>query len=82
MKRQVQHDQKLEGLGVLAAGVAVDINALLTVIPGHGDLTTPELQSIPSAIDWRGEGTVLMVDDEELVRGTANPMLERRGYTA
>jgi PAS domain S-box-containing protein len=30
--------------------------------------------------DWRGSGTVLVVDDEEMVRAVSEPMLERMGF--
>ena len=33
------------------------------------------------ATPWRGSGTVLLVDDEELVRAVASGMLERLGFT-
>ncbi|MCX7016677.1 MAG: PAS domain-containing protein [Candidatus Sumerlaeota bacterium] len=32
-------------------------------------------------LDWRGEGTVLVVDDEESVRDVARRVLERSGFT-
>jgi CheY-like chemotaxis protein len=31
--------------------------------------------------DWRGSGTLLVADDEEVVRGVARAMLERKGFT-
>ena len=34
-----------------------------------------------SVADWRGTGTILVVDDEESVRSTAQLILERRGFT-
>ncbi|HEX5692036.1 MAG TPA: PAS domain S-box protein, partial [Roseiflexaceae bacterium] len=33
------------------------------------------------ATEWRGSGTVLVVDDEETVRGLVRRMLERMGFT-
>jgi CheY-like chemotaxis protein len=33
------------------------------------------------ARDFRGQGTILVVDDEEIVRSTAQATLERFGYT-
>lgn len=35
----------------------------------------------PADDGWRGEGTVLVVDDEEAVRGVARSTLERAGFT-
>ena len=37
-------------------------------------------QDVPSAVDWRGSGTVLVIDDEEGVRMVAARMLESRGF--
>ncbi|MDD2237507.1 MAG: response regulator, partial [Kiritimatiellae bacterium] len=34
----------------------------------------------PSASDWRGEGLVLLADDEEYVRDVGRQMLERMGF--
>ena len=33
------------------------------------------------ATEWRGSGTVLLIDDEETVRGLVRRMLERMGFT-
>jgi len=31
--------------------------------------------------DWRGSGTILIVDDEEMIRATCKQMLERQGFS-
>jgi PAS domain S-box-containing protein len=38
LQRQVQESQKLNSIGLLAAGVAHDFNNILTIIQGHADL--------------------------------------------
>ncbi len=40
--------------------------------------TPPEA---PRSDDWRGSGTILLVDDEETVRNVAKAMLEHLGFT-
>jgi CheY-like chemotaxis protein len=40
----------------------------------------PAARPAASDDDWRGEGTVLLADDEESVRGVASMMLGRLGY--
>ena len=40
----------------------------------------PLEQEIPSSADWRGSGTVLVIDDEETVRMVATRMLEAKGF--
>jgi PAS domain S-box-containing protein len=41
---------------------------------------SPETPRLAARNDWRGSGTVLVVDDEELVRGLVRHMLERMGF--
>jgi signal transduction histidine kinase len=36
----------------------------------------------PDAAEWRGEGTILVVDDEEIVRDVTSLMLEKMGFAA
>ena len=40
----------------------------------------PLEQNIPFPADWRGSGTVLVIDDEKAVRIVASRMLESRGF--
>ncbi len=40
----------------------------------------PLEEEIPSSADWRGSGTVLVIDDEEAVRMVATRMLEAKGF--
>jgi len=45
------------------------------------DITAPPAQPVRSQGDFKGLGTVLVVDDEEVVRKVARSILERYGYT-
>ena len=38
LEAQLRHSQKMESIGQLAAGVALDFNNVLTIIKGHADL--------------------------------------------
>ncbi|MHC4717315.1 MAG: PAS domain-containing hybrid sensor histidine kinase/response regulator, partial [Planctomycetota bacterium] len=57
-------------------------STLRVLLPGvevaPGAPTKPEPEEAPET--WRGEGTVLVIDDEEGVRTVARSMLERLGY--
>jgi PAS domain S-box-containing protein len=67
LEHQLQHAQKMEAIGRLAAGVAHDFNNLLTVISGYcemaggraqpGDAITQDLQEITSAVERAGNLT-------------------------
>jgi len=48
LERRVASAQKLEGLGILAGGVAHNFNNLLTVILGHADLLKGAVSKDPS----------------------------------
>jgi PAS domain S-box-containing protein len=44
--------------------------------------TVEHIEESPSrSVDWRGSGTVLLVDDEEMVRAVAKRMLEHLGFS-
>ena len=45
------------------------------------EAAAPPIEEPRTASDSRGTETVLIVDDEEMVRSTAEQMLRRRGYT-
>ncbi len=48
LERRVAASQKLEGLGILAGGVAHNFNNLLTIILGHADLLKAEVSGNPA----------------------------------
>ena len=47
--------------------------------PGGGSIAVQSENGVEGN-DWRGVGTVLVVDDEEMVRAVCEPMLERMGF--
>lgn len=49
LKKQIQHAQKLESLGVLAGGIAHDFNNILMVILGNADLALQDLSPLAPA---------------------------------
>lgn len=50
------------------------------LFPAAGPVPNGTAAPEPSAAEWRGKGTVLLIDDEESVRGLAHQMLERMGF--
>jgi PAS domain S-box-containing protein len=55
LERQFQQAQKLESLGLLAGGIAHDLNNLLVGILGNADLLAAELQDHPGAKTGLGD---------------------------
>ncbi|WP_321369867.1 response regulator [uncultured Desulfuromusa sp.] len=51
LEQQMLHAQKLESLGVLAGGIAHDLNNILMVILGHSDLATGKLSKDAPAME-------------------------------
>jgi len=49
------------------------------LLPG-GEQTAAKAAAAVGRTDLRGEGTILVADDEDIVRRTANSALERQGY--
>ena len=47
---------------------------------GVQNLRSPPLRPAPMATPWRGSGTILVVDDEEIVRVLARSILEDAGF--
>jgi PAS domain S-box-containing protein len=45
------------------------------------ELDVPWDERRPNQQDWRSQGTILVVDDEEMVRGAAKRILEHSGFT-
>jgi PAS domain S-box-containing protein len=58
-------------------GTGSSFRVLLPAIEGVSPQERRQPRASPS---WRGEGLVLLVDDEEAVRAVARDMLERAGY--
>ena len=55
--------------------------AFTVLLPASEDLPQGTREDIPFDHEWRGEGLVLVVDDEDSVRFTARSLLERAGYS-
>jgi PAS domain S-box-containing protein len=53
---------------------------LCVFIPARIDLQMPEETTMGSLDDWRGDGTILVIDDEESVRQVARETLSRFGF--
>jgi len=51
------------------------------LFPASGQRRKPAEAAQPTMTDWRGAGTILVVDGEETVRGLAQEMLEHLGFT-
>jgi PAS domain S-box-containing protein len=67
--------------GAILVSSAPGSGSCFTVLfPAAGRIATPTLE-MSSELRLDGEGTVLVVDDEDLVRGLAKKVLERNGYT-
>lgn len=50
LKRQLQHAQKMDSIGLLASGIAHDFNNSLTVISGYADMLAMHLETDPLAL--------------------------------
>ncbi|MCH8332348.1 hypothetical protein IIC65_00290, partial [Candidatus Sumerlaeota bacterium] len=83
------------GLGLSSVlGIVRSHHGAMRVLsqPGKGTTFTlyfPKIESaphkepvvdLPGAFDWQGEGTVLLVDDDEVVRAAAKRVLEKMGF--
>ena len=51
------------------------------LLPAAAESARPAGSPSPEAETWRGEGTFLVVDDEDSVRNVATQMLERLGFS-
>jgi PAS domain S-box-containing protein len=50
------------------------------LLPAYKGNSTQERHKPPISASWRGQGLVLLVDDEEAVRAVAGDMLQRAGF--
>ena len=85
---------KGRGLGLAAVrGIVESYHGAVTVqsevgtgtelkvfIPARIDLKMPEETTMGSLDDWRGDGTILVIDDEESVRQVARETLSHFGF--
>lgn len=69
--------------GILVRSIPGEGSAFQVVFPEHRTpaLSEPVGTDQDSDPQWRGEGTILVVDDEEAVRSVARATLERVGFT-
>ena len=56
-------------------------SAFRLLLPSAGALVVTSPPELPAETAWRGEGTVLVADDETAVRIVAKRLLEAFGYT-
>lgn len=61
-----------------APGDGTTVRVLLPAVKGRVRARPPEEPTVDKR--WRGSGTVLIVDDEDAVRGVARSVLERFGF--
>jgi CheY-like chemotaxis protein len=62
-------------------GKGTSFRVMFPAAAGKVESETGPAGTAPRAEDWRGTGTVLLVDDEESVRAVGRRMLERLGFT-
>lgn len=60
-------------------GKGTTIMFLFPVVESEAE-TTKALDRRPRVEEWRGSGTILMVDDDAIIRGLATRMLEHLGF--
>ena len=61
-----------------APGAGTQVRALFPTAEGMARIMEP---AQATATDWKGQGTILVADDEEAVRMVSQHMLERMGFT-
>ncbi len=67
--------------GLIGVESELGLGSIFRVLfPVHTEPVPPPEVAAPPAADWRGQGTVLLVDDEELVRNVGRRLLERLGF--
>jgi two-component system, cell cycle sensor histidine kinase and response regulator CckA len=59
-------------------GRGTTFSVLFPAVPGGGSAEAPDGQAVAAA--WRGEGTILLADDEASLRALGARMLERLGF--
>ncbi len=63
-----------------SGGTTVPATGKTTLLPSAGDGTMVQAGNHGEEADWRGEGTVLLADDEETIRTLGKLMLARLGF--